>query len=46
MVNLQDRAHGGGKIFFDGKLIRKDGLFVRKDLLGLNPDRLGKVLAL
>ena len=46
LVNLQDRAHGGGQIYFDGKLIRDDGLFVRKDLLGLNPDRLGKVLAL
>jgi aminopeptidase len=46
LVNLQDRTHGGGQIYFDGKLIRDDGLFVRKDLLGLNPDRLGKVLAL
>ena len=46
LVNLQDRAHGGGQIYFDGKLIRDDGLFVRKDLLGLNPDRLGKVLTL
>jgi aminopeptidase len=46
LVNLQDRAHGGGQVYFDGKLIRDDGLFLRKDLLGLNPDRLGKVLAL
>jgi aminopeptidase len=44
LVNLQDRAHGGGKIFFDGKLIREDGHFVTKELAGLNPDRLAKVL--
>ena len=43
-MNLQDRAHGGGKIFFDGKLIREDGHFVTKELAGLNPDRLAKVL--
>jgi aminopeptidase len=44
LVNLQDRAHGGGRIFFDGKLIREDGHFVTKELAGLNPDRLAKVL--
>jgi aminopeptidase len=45
LVNLQDRAHGGGRIFFDGKLIREDGQFVLKELAGLNPERLAKVLA-
>lgn len=46
LVNLQDRVHGGGRIFFDGKLIREDGRFVTKDLAGLNPEKLAKVLAL
>ncbi len=46
LVSLQDRAHGGGRIFFDGKLVREDGLFVRKELKELNPDRLAKVLSL
>jgi len=46
LVNLQARAQGGGRIFFDGKLIREDGRFVRKDLAGLNPERLAKVLSL
>ena len=44
LVCLQDRAHGGGRIFFDGKLIREDGRFVTKELAGLNPERLLKVL--
>jgi aminopeptidase len=44
LVNLQDQAHGGGRIFFDGKLIREDGQFVTKELAGLNPERLAKVL--
>jgi len=46
LVNLQSRAQGGGRIFFDGKLVREDGRFVRKDLAGLNPERLAKVLSL
>ena len=45
LVNLQDRAHGGGRIFFDGQLVREDGRFVTRDLAGLNPEKLGKVLA-
>lgn len=40
MVCRQDKANGGGEIWFDGKLIRKDGLFVPKDLQGLNPENL------
>jgi aminopeptidase len=44
LVCLQDRAHGGGRIFFDGKLVREDGRFVTKELAGLNPERLTKVL--
>jgi len=44
LVCLQDRSHGGGRIFFDGKLIREDGRFVTKELAGLNPDRLVRVL--
>ena len=46
LVNLQGRAQGGGRIFFDGKLVREDGRFVRRDLAGLNPERLAKVLSL
>lgn len=40
IVCLQDADHGGGEIWFDGKLIRKDGLFVVEDLEPLNPDSL------
>ena len=41
MVMMQDKASGGGEIYFDGKLVRKDGMFVLEELAGLNPDRLG-----
>ena len=40
LVLIQDKAHGGGEIWFDDKLIRKDGIFVVKELLNLNPDKL------
>jgi aminopeptidase len=40
MVCIQRPEHGGGEIWFDGKLIRKDGLFVPKALHKLNPDYL------
>ncbi|MBN1590087.1 MAG: aminopeptidase [Pirellulales bacterium] len=40
LVCLQDAAHGGGEIHFDGKLVRKDGLFVPDELQGLNPENL------
>jgi aminopeptidase len=40
LVSIQRPEHGGGSIFFDGKLIRRDGLFVPKALQSLNPDRL------
>jgi len=40
LVCLQDAAHGGGEIWFDGELIRKDGMFVVDDLKGLNPENL------
>ncbi|MBE6443275.1 MAG: aminopeptidase [Alphaproteobacteria bacterium] len=40
LVLIQDKAHGGGEIWFDDKLIRKDGVFVVKELQGLNPDKL------
>ncbi len=40
LVCLQDRAHGGGEIRFDGEVIRKDGLFVTDDLIPLNPEHL------
>jgi aminopeptidase len=37
MVCIQRPEHGGGEIYFDGKLIRKDGLFMPKSLHKLNP---------
>jgi aminopeptidase len=40
MVLIQRPEHGGGEIYFDGKLVRKDGLFVTDDLKPLNPDAL------
>ncbi len=42
MVNIQRPEHGGGEIWFDGKLIRKDGLFTLPALKKLNPDQLLK----
>jgi aminopeptidase len=40
MVQIQRRDYGGGRILFDGELIRENGLFVPKALQSLNPDRL------
>jgi aminopeptidase len=40
MVCIQRPEHGGGEIWFDGRLIRRDGLFVPKALQKLNPDYL------
>ena len=40
MVMRQDKAAGGGEMWFDKKLVRKDGRFVVKELEGLNPERL------
>jgi len=40
MVCIQRPEHGGGEIWFDGKLIRKDGLFVPRALKKLDPDYL------
>jgi len=40
LVLIQDKAHGGGEIWFDDKLIRKDGLFVISELTKLNPQNL------
>ena len=36
LVNIQRADYGGGKIFFDGKLIREDGRFLDKSLETLN----------
>lgn len=36
MVSIQRSDHGGGEIYFDGKLIRRDGEFVPKELRPLN----------
>jgi aminopeptidase len=40
MVCIQRPEHGGGKIWFDGKLIREDGRFVPAALQKLNPEYL------
>jgi aminopeptidase len=40
LVLRQEKAAGGGELYFDDRLIRKDGIFVARELLGLNPDRL------
>jgi aminopeptidase len=40
LVCIQRPDHGGGEIWFDGKLIRRDGLFLPKSLQKLNPDYL------
>ena len=40
LVLLQTPDVGGGKIWFDGVLIRKDGIFVVPELEALNPENL------
>ena len=40
LVKIQTPEHGGGEIWFDGKLVRKDGLFVLPELENLNPQNL------
>ena len=40
MVLIQTLEHGGGEIYFDGRLVRKDGRFVHPELEGLNPENL------
>lgn len=40
MVHSQDPKDGGGRLFFDDKLIRVDGEFIEPDLEGLNPENL------
>jgi aminopeptidase len=36
LVVIQRPDYGGGKIYFDGELIREDGVFLPEDLQGLN----------
>jgi len=36
MVSIQRPDHGGGEIYFDGKLIRRDGEFLPQQLRSLN----------
>jgi len=40
IVSIQRPDHGGGEIWFDGKMIRKDGIFLPASLQALNPDQL------
>lgn len=40
MVLSMQPQHGGGEIYFDGKLIRKDGVFVLPELKILNAENL------
>jgi aminopeptidase len=38
MVSIQRPDHGGGEIYFDGKLVRRDGAFLPKQLRSLDRD--------
>lgn len=40
LVSIQRPEYGGGRIEFDGVVIRQDGRFVVPDLEGLNPENL------
>lgn len=40
LVCIQRPEFGGGRIEFDGEVIREDGLFIPEELRGLNPDHL------
>jgi aminopeptidase len=40
LVNIQREDYGGGRILFDGKIIRENGRFLPKALQALNPERL------
>lgn len=40
LVCIQTPEYGGGRIYFDGELIREDGRFITEDLRGLNPENL------
>ncbi len=40
LVLVQTPEHGGGEIYFDGKIVRKDGVFVPNELQSLNPENL------
>ncbi len=40
LVCIQRPEHGGGEVWFDGKLVRQDGRFVPKTLHKLNPEHL------
>lgn len=40
LVLRQTKDVGGGKLYFDDKLIRENGLFVIEELRGLNPEKL------
>lgn len=40
LIHSHDTKYGGGKIYFDGKLIRENGLFTLDELVGLNPSNL------
>jgi aminopeptidase len=40
LVLMQDKASGGGEIWFDHRLVRKNGIFIVPELEGLNPENL------
>ncbi len=40
LVLIQRPEHGGGRIYFDGELVRDNGEFVGEELEGLNPGEL------
>jgi aminopeptidase len=40
LVMIQTPAYGGGRMYFDGELVRENGRFVVADLAPLNPENL------
>jgi len=38
LVLIQRPEHGGGELWFDGRLVRKDGKFVLPELAALDAD--------
>ncbi len=42
LVCIQRKDYGGGKMYFDGELIREDGLFIPQELQKLNPEAFTK----
>jgi len=42
LVQMQAPGQGGGRVWFDDRLVREDGRFVLPELAGLNPENLAR----